>query len=180
MHKKIKISDQCFTQKGFNEAGCYGCDCNDSCCKFGADFDKESYDLVIANNEEIEKLVNRKIEDCFEKEWSNDSEFLGNNSIRSVKGDHGYCIFHNTEGKGCILYKLESQGKINRRIIPSICRLFPLSWENGNLIVYHEQKDSVIPHDCNCVESINTTSKNILETQKEEILDIFNLDVLTS
>ncbi len=174
--KISKISKQSFIQKGFDERGCFGCKCNDSCCKYGSDFDKESYDLVISNKNLIEPLINKKIEDCFEKKWSNDNEFLGNNSTSSIKGNHGFCVFHNTEGKGCILYNLVNVKKINKRIIPSICRLFPLNWHKGELIVYNEQKKEVIPNDCNCVDLQNTTSKNILETQKKEINDIFDID----
>ncbi len=222
--KITKISKLCFAQKGFEKNGCLRCNCKDSCCKdTGADFDKESYDFVMSHKNLIEPLIKEKIENCFKKSWSRDKEFLGKNSIRSVKGDRGYCIFHNPKGKGCILYNLVNTNKINptsgqapryqgeffmssigsaddliaialhprgkprgvrapiinKRIVPSICRLFPLSWEHGKLIVYTEQKEKgcVIPRDCNCVKSENTTSKNILETQKNAINDIFDIDI---
>jgi len=174
--KISKISKKCFLQKGFNEKGCYGCKCDDACCKYGTDFDQESFNLVIQNKDIIEKLIGKKINDCFRKTFSKDSEYLGNNSIRSVKGENGFCIFHSKQGKGCILYQLVRSGKIsNRRIIPSVCRLFPLTWDNGKLQVYDEQEGYIIPHDCNCIEKENTTKKNILETQKSEIEDIFDL-----
>ncbi len=179
MENKIKISEvskRAISQKGFDEKGCFGCKCKDSCCRFGADFDKEAYDLVVLNKNLIEPLVNRKIEDCFEKKWSSDKEFLGNDSIRSVKNDQDFCIFHNTKGKGCMLYHLVNTQKIDRRMVPSICRLFPLSWNKRKLIVADEEKGSVIPDDCNCVDPENTTSKSIIETQKKEIEDIFEIE----
>ena len=180
--KISKISKKCYSQKGFDSRGCYGCNCDDSCCKYGADFDKEAYDLVIQNKKIIEPLVECQVEKCFESKFSNDKEFLGENSIRSLKGKNGFCVFHNKNRKGCILYKLVNTKGINKRIIPSICRLFPLSWENSTLIVYNELENTdqfplaTIPIDCNCMELENTTSNNLVETQKKEIDDIFDIN----
>jgi hypothetical protein len=182
MNNKIpltQISPNCHTQKGFDSRGCYNSNCQDLCCKcliedkFGADFDKESYELVIKHKDLIQPLVNRPIETCFDTKFSGDKHFRGNNSIRSLKGENDYCVFHKKDKKGCILYDLVLNSDIDLRIIPSICRLFPLTWDKHTLIVYNEQKDSFIPKDCNCSDSTNTTSKTLLETQKSAIADIF-------
>ena len=126
---------------------------------------------------EVITIIEKKINNCFEETFSKDSEYLENNSIRSVKGENGFCVFHNKQGKGCVLYQLVQLGEIsNRRIIPSICRLFPLTWNNGELKVYDEQENCIIPNDCNCIEQENTTKKNILETQEPEIGDIFDIN----
>lgn len=178
--KISKISKQCFAQKGFEKGGCFTCKCKDSCCKdTGADFDKESYDLVMSHKNLIEPLIKEKIENCFKKNWSHDKEFLGHDSIKSVKGNYGFCVFHNPKGRGCVLYNLVKTNKINKRMVPSICRLFPLSWERGKLLVYTEQKEKgcVIPKDCNCLKPESKTSKNILETQKNAINNIFDIDI---
>lgn len=174
--KILKISKKCYLQKGFDDHGCYGCECDDSCCKFGADFDKESYDLVAENKQIIGEIIGKRIENWFEIKFSNDLEYLGKNSIRSIKGENGYCVFHKQKGKGCILYQLVSSGKItNRRIIPSICRLFPLSWNKSELIVCDEE-GGTIPKDCNCLKS-NITRKSLFDTQKKEIDDIFDINL---
>ena len=185
MKSKIKISrisEKCYTHKGFDSRGCYGCSCNDSCCKNGADFDKEAYDLVIQNKTFIEPLVEAKVEDCFESKFSNDKAFLGEDSVASLISTNGFCVFHNKNGKGCTLFELSVTKGIDIRIIPSTCRLFPLSWENGSLIVYDEMENidnyllSTIPIDCNCMEPENTTSNGLLNTQKTVIDDIFDFD----
>lgn len=173
-----KIDPKCFVQKGFDERGCYGCSCDDSCCKFGADFDKAAFDLVVAHRSVVEPLVGRKVELCFKKQFSGDCEYLGGDAIKSVKGENGFCVFHNKEGKGCILYGLVSAKGLDRRIIPSICRLFPLSWGGGKLVVYDSYKGH-IPADCNCLDPTNLTTKSIWETQKDEIEDIFAIDKVT-
>jgi len=173
--KISEISDQCYTLKGFDNRGCYGCKCDDSCCKFGADFDKTSFDLIHQHRILVEEKLDIKIENCFEDLFSNDKEFLGENSIRSLVGSNGFCVFHNQNKKGCILYQIVDENKnVNRQLIPSICRLFPLSWNNGKLMIYSEQENSKIPDDCNCIEIENNSTKNILETQKKELDDIIN------
>ena len=159
-----------------NNVECYGCKCNDSCCKYGADFDKKSYDLIKKHKILVEDRINININDCFDNVFSGDMEFIGGNSIRSLVGADGYCVFHNKNGKGCILYEIVNNNKhISKILIPSICRLFPLSWENVKLIVYTEQRDSIIPIDCNCLDINNKTTKNILETQKNELIDIIEI-----
>lgn len=175
--KISKISEKCYLQKGFDDRGCYGCDCNDSCCRYGADFDLESYKLVVLNKNLIEPLIGIKVDKCFEKKFSNDQEFLGKNSIRSLRAKNGFCVFHNKRDKGCILYELVGEKGLDRRIIPSICRLFPLTWADGELIVYDEQKDARIPGDCNCMEKRSVLSAGTLETQRKEINDIFDIDL---
>ena len=162
-----KISNECNNQKGFDSIGCYGCNCDDSCCKYGADFDKSSYELVI----KFRHLI--KMDNLFETDFTGDMEFLGNDSVRSLVSD-GYCVFHKQEGKGCILYEIVNQNKeIDRMIIPSICRLFPLTWNNGELNISDN-----IPTDCNCLDIHNKTTKKILQTQKNELLNIMDIKTL--
>jgi hypothetical protein len=170
-----KVSKQSFIQKGFDSKGCTGAICNDLCCRYGVDFDHESYDLLISNRILIEKLVSRRIEDCFETRWSNDKEFLGKNAIRCLTNNAGYCFFHKIDGRGCVLYELSYSKNISRRIIPSICRLFPLTWESGELYVYNEKEEYIKFYGCNCFEPENITSKNLFESQKNEIEDIFEV-----
>jgi len=79
-------------------------------------------------------------------------------------------MFRLPNRKGCVLYKLVEGGKAKRRIIPSICRLYPLSWGGGK--IYFE--DAIEP-DCRCLHRDNSSSKSIFETQIKEIKDIFKI-----
>ena len=169
------ISERLLSHKGFDEIGCFGCPCKDACCRFGADIDKESYDLIWKNKAAIETLIKRPLSECFEKEWSGDPEYLGGNSIRSTVNKKGFCSFHMPDGKGCALYFLLRTKNIDRRLIPSICRLFPITWENGNLSLYSELPEHKIPKTCNTVDPNNVTKQSIYETQQKEIEDIFTI-----
>ena len=171
--KKIKllhILPEAFEHTGFDQRGCYGCDCNDACCRYGADVDRESYDLIKAHSDEIEKLIGRSVDECFEREWADDSEYLGGNAIRSRVGYNGYCRFHMPEGKGCSLYKLAIEKNLPRRIVPSICRLYPLTWDYGTMRV----SDHIEPA-CNTLAADNHTRDNLVLTQRKEIADIFEI-----
>jgi hypothetical protein len=171
--KKIKISEisnDVFKQKGFGHKGCYGSSCEANCCAHGADVDKETYEFIIQHKNLIEPVIQEKIENCFIGEWSEDSEYLGNNAIRS-NIRNGTCIFSIPQEKGCILFKLAMEKNIPQRLVPSICRLYPITWNYGRLEVYEE-----IEHSCDCLDHKNTTALNIFQTQKNEIEDIFEIE----
>jgi hypothetical protein len=172
--KKIritKITGAVYTMRGFDEKGCYDHPCEDACCLDGCEVDKEAYDLIFEYRELVERRTGVKLENCFKKAWRHDDEFLGGNSIDTRIGRNGYCTFHNPGGKGCVLYDLVEEKNLPRRIIPSICRLYPLTWGCGTLCI----SDYLEPT-CNCLARSNRTSKTLLETQKGEIEDIFKID----
>ena len=170
--KITKIDEQVYKQKGFDHRGCYGCDCDDACCKFGADFDKESYDLVMQFSNEIEALLDHKYkkEDWFENEWSGDTEYLGGNSIRSKTRADGFCMFHKVNARGCVLYELCMKKGLPKRLIPTICRLYPLNWDKGVLMVSDHKEPA-----CNVYAKDNDTRRSLFETQKAEIDDCLDI-----
>ncbi len=165
-----KISKELHRQKGFDRRGCYYSKCKDACCRYGSEFDRESYDLVFKHRNVIERAIKLSLDRCFKKKWDSDKEYLGGKSIDSKVGKNGYCVFHNKKGKGCILVSLYKKKKIPIRTLPSICRLYPLSWEDGELIV----EDEVEPT-CNCFDENNKTKRTLLHTQKKAIKDIFDI-----
>jgi len=169
------INNNCYTRKGFNS--CFKCACMDKCCQYSADVDKESYDLLIQHRYIVEPYIGRKIEDCFSVILK-DTEYLGGFAYKAIKGKDGYCIFHSKTEKGCILYSLVMSGIIqHRRLIPSICRLYPLTWNNGVLSMYDEDG---IPSDCECeiTNKHNVSNKSLYQTQQQEIKDIFNMQLV--
>jgi len=173
--KKIKISrisEEVYSQRGFDEKGCIGSACQDMCCAYGADVDKESYDLIREHRAKIERISRSRFEDFFEQEWSGDKDFLGGNSIRSKAGKDGSCVFRLPGQKGCVLFKLATEERLPGRIIPSICRLFPITWNNETLEYYEREN---IPVTCSCLEEKNSTERTIYETQQEAIDDIFEI-----
>jgi hypothetical protein len=174
--KISKISEDCFTQKGFPEGPfntCLTCKCGDSksggaCCELGVHVDKESYDLIIQNKDYFEKKFNRKIEDCFEN-WTDDIEFLGKGGILTKCLD-GSCIFRTLSKNGCEIVNFALNNNVSKRIIPTACRIYPLSWDEGELFVCTPEKH------CVCSQKNNNNKKSIYYTQKEELEDVFEFD----
>ncbi len=171
--KKIHITgidESVYLFRGIDKTGCFHTKCNDECCRHGADVDRESYDLIFKYREVIEKEIGCRLESCFKKRWLNDEHYLGGNAIESRVGVSGFCMFHAAEGKGCALYKLVREKDLPRRLIPSICRLYPLTWSARKLIV----TDEIYPS-CNCMKR-DAFADSILTTQKREVEDIFRID----
>ncbi len=171
--KKIRIScidKSVHSFRGIDGTGCFHTECNDECCRYGADIDKESYDLILKNRRIIEKEIGRKIETCFKKRWLDDEHYLGGNAIETKVGPSGFCMLHSSEGKGCALYKLVHENDLPRRMIPSICRLYPLTWADEHLTI----ADDIYPT-CNCTKG-DAFADSIFATQKKEIEDIFHIE----
>jgi hypothetical protein len=172
--KKIpvdSIDEKVHGFRGIDKEGCFRTQCDDECCKYGADVDKESYDLIVENRDLIEKEIGVKIEACFKKKWLNDEYYLGGNARQTRVGENGFCMMHMPKGKGCALYKLVHEKNLPRRMIPSICRLYPLTWMEEKLYI----SDDIHPT-CNCMKK-DGFSENILMTQKKEVEDIFDLKI---
>ncbi len=155
--------------RGIDEQGCFRTECDDECCKYGADVDKESHDLIFENREIIEAQIGQRLEKCFEKRWLNDDSYLDGNAIETRVGRNGFCVFHMPAGKGCALYKIVHEKGLPRRLIPSICRLYPLTWSEGELRI----ADDLYPT-CNCMKK-DAFKKSILTTQMKEVMDIFKI-----
>jgi len=167
--KISRINPKVHKFKGFNDIGCYGCQCKDACCRYGADIDKETYDLIFKYRKLIEKEIGVILEDCFEKKWTPQNDYLGGKCIRS-KTSKRYCVFHLPKGKGCVLYFLHHKNKLSRRIIPSICRLYPLTWNKEEIKLVNG-----IESTCNCLEKCNMTMKSVYATQNKDVEDIFDI-----
>jgi len=166
------ISKECHTRKGFG-ANCLAASCNDACCRYGADFDKTSYEIVFSHRELIEAAIGVKLEECFDPEWLGEKEYLGGDCTCSRVLSSGYCAFHSPKGRGCVLYELVNEKGLSRRAIPSICRLYPLTWDDGHLMVYDEDGEE-FEKGCACSDPALMSPKSLFETQKDEIRDIIS------
>ena len=165
-----KICKECLTQKGFDSRGCYATECNDACCRYGCDVDKASYDLLKKSKKLIKELTGVNFSKLFSGKLEIDEEYPGGSYIRSRKlKDTGYCIFHKVNKTGCILYELVAENKIPLQAIPLICRLYPIEWGDGELVLDHLEENS-----CNIFRKDNDCETTILETQKDTLDEYFD------
>lgn len=169
-----KVSKKIYKLKGFPSgpfSNCLNCKCGKdkkggACCKHGVFVDKESYDLIIKHKKHFEKVLRIKIEKCFSKSFIKESDYLGKKAIGTKQRNHK-CAFISNNGKGCEIVKYVYKNNLSHRMIPSPCRIYPLTWDNGKLYV------GDIKEGCVCIDKNNKTKKSIYQTHKKEIKNIF-------
>ena len=171
-----RVDPEVFTQKGLFDGGCYGSRCNDDCCIYGCDVDLATLKLIERYRHLIEPLIKAKIEDCFSTKLKRDSDYIGGAYRETaVRAADGLCGFHLVGGKkGCSLFYLWAAKGITKKIVPTICRVYPLSWHRGQLFI-----DRPLKRLCKCLEgkqegALKTPS--VFDTQRKEVLALFELD----
>ncbi|MCK4846061.1 MAG: hypothetical protein KAS88_00200 [Deltaproteobacteria bacterium] len=173
--KKIKIKTidpDIATQKGLFNEGCYGSGCNDICCEYGCDVDYASYKLILKHKKLIEPLIKAKVEDCFSTELKVDDDYIGGGFRETaVRDSDERCAFHLRKKKGCSLFYLWMTKGLTKRLIPTICRTYPITWHRGHLFV-----DRPLRSICKCLESSGGKKvPSLYETQKKEVKALFDL-----
>ena len=175
--KKIKItriSAEVYSHKGFDEQGCIGSACQDMCCDTALTWIKSP--TISSRSTALRLSVSAAHDLRIFLSRSGQATEISSAAIPSgaKSGTAGCCIFRLPGQKGCILFKLAADEDLPRRIIPSICRLFPITW-NKETLEYYEKEN--IPVTCNCLEKRNRTERTVFETQQEAIDDIFEIDI---
>lgn len=174
--KKIPIrwvDSDITTQKGLFGEGCLGADCDDICCEYGCDADLASIKLILKHRDLIEPLIKAKIEDCFATELVVDDDYIGG-AFRetAVRDSDERCAFHMVGRKGCSLFYLWQMNGLPKRILPTICRSYPITWHRGRLFV-----DRPLRRLCKCMEKAPKGAKvpTLYDTQKKEIKSLFEI-----
>lgn len=175
--KKIKIAHvdpRVRTRKGLFGDGCYGSDCNDECCVWGCDADLATLDLIEKHRELIEPLIGAKIEECFKTNLTEDADYIGGSYRETaVREEDGLCAFHLRGKRGCSLFYLWAVEGLPKTIVPTICRVYPVTWHRGRLFV-----DSPLRKSCKCKEKTPRGAKvpSLFETQEKEIMALFDIE----
>lgn len=167
------IDKACTTQTGLHGEGCYGCSCDDDCCQWGCDVDLATLKLIFKNRKLIEPLIKAKLEDCFKTELKVDDDYAGGSYRETgVRAKDTRCFFHLHEPRGCSLFYLWAKKGLPKRIVPTICRVYPLTWHRGRLFV-----DTPIRQLCKANEKTakGVKAPSLLDTQMKELKLLFNI-----
>jgi hypothetical protein len=174
--KKIKISyvdPDIKTQRGLFGDGCMDANCYDICCENGCDVDLASLRLIYRYRHMIEPLIKAKLEDCFATVLKADNDYIGGAYCETaVMERDGRCAFHLVDRKGCSLFYLWWKEGLPKKIVPTICRAYPITWHRGRLFV-----DRPLRRACKCLEKNTGGMKlpSLYETQKREIRALFDI-----
>lgn len=174
--KKIKINriDPAIKRrKGLFGGGCISSQCNDDCCVWGCDVDLGTLKLILKHKDVIEPLINSTVEECFSTPLKIDDDYIGGayRETRVRKSD-GLCAFHLIGKRGCSLFNAWAKHNLPKMIVPTICRVYPVTWHRGRLFA-----DSPIKKLCKCREKTLPGEKtpSMYETQEKEILELFDI-----
>lgn len=159
-------------QKGLFDDGCMGAsDCKDECCEWGCDIDLVTLKLIEKHRHEIEPLIGARIEDCFSTRLKKDDDYIGGAYRETaVRKSDKRCAFHLIGKRGCSLFSMWAEKKAPKRIVPTICRVYPITWHRGTLFI-----DSPLRKPCKCKEPTPKGAKvpSLLDTQKKELRALF-------
>ncbi|MBI5562198.1 MAG: hypothetical protein HY894_05005 [Deltaproteobacteria bacterium] len=173
--KITRVDKRCKTQNGLHGEGCYGCNCDDDCCQWGCDVDLATLKVIFRKRELIEPLVDARLEDCFKTGLKEDEDYAGGAYRETaVRPEDTRCAFHlRHQPRGCALFFLWANRKAPKRIVPTICRIYPLTWHRGRLFV-----DGPLRKLCKAKEKTGKGVKvpSLLETQAKELRALFEIE----
>lgn len=123
-------------------ARCLECNfCQDWCCSFGADIDVQNVEKIQQHQEEILPFIRPPEGEWFDGEYTYYEEYAGNMHTR-INTQGPRCVFIGKDQRGCGLHRYAiSKGMDYHEIKPLVCILFPLSFEEGILIIAPELDD---------------------------------------
>lgn len=144
--------------------------CGDSCCQYGCDVNLAERERILAHKDELAAFIGVPPEQWFTTEEKEDPEYESGRFVRS-KTRNGACVFLNPKGRGCGIHAFAlSKGLDYHRIKPSVCWLFPVTWDKGVLRPSHDVTD-----DLACV----STGPTLYEMSRDE-LKVFFGDALVN
>lgn len=167
------IDPACHDHNGLYDEGCYGCGCNDDCCQWGCDIDVATLKLIFKNRKLIEPLIKTKLEDCFQTGLKEDDDYAGGAYRETaVRKEDTRCFFHLHKPRGCSLFYLWAKKGLPKRIVPTICRVYPITWHRGRLFV-----DTPLRKLCKAKEKTAKGVKvpSVFETQRKELRVLFDI-----
>ena len=177
-YKKIKITSidpRIKKDRGLWGDGCYGASCMDECCIWGCDVDLATIELIEEHRDLIEPLTGAGIDTCFKTPLKEDEDYIGGSYRETrVRAEDGLCAFHLTGGtRGCALFTVWAKHNLPKFIVPTICRVYPVTWHRGELF-----KDSPIRPSCKVKEKTpkGSPAPSLFETQEKEIRELFDIE----
>lgn len=143
--------------------------CHDSCCQYGCDVNLAERDRILALKDELRPFVKSPPEMWFKDEVKEDPEYESGKFVRS-QTVNGACVFLNPNGRGCGIHSFcLSTGLDYHRIKPSVCWLFPVTWDKGVLRPSYDVNDDL---------ACRHTGPTLYEMSREELQVFFGDDLV--
>src|SRR3569623_3642236 len=127
----------------------------DACCQYGCDVDLFERDAILKRADSIKPVLSAEVRDLpwiDESEPEQDPDVPSGTVVRTAVHGGG-CLFLSHATRGCAIHRASlEQGWAFHGVKPSICRLFPLSYGEGAILVSDDYHD----YSCAYVEDAPT------------------------
>jgi Fe-S-cluster containining protein len=116
----------------------------DACCQYGCDVDLFERDAILARAAQIRPVLRAEVRELpwfDESEPEHDPDVPSGTVVRTSVFENR-CMFLAHDRRGCAIHRASlEQGWDLRDVKPSICRLFPLSYGDGMILVSDDYPD---------------------------------------
>jgi Fe-S-cluster containining protein len=116
----------------------------EACCQYGCDVDLFERDAILARAEQIRPVLRAEVQNLpwfDESEPEHDPDVPSGTVVRTAVHGSG-CLFLSHDKRGCAIHRASlEQGWDFHGVKPSICRLFPLSYGEGMIVVSDDYHD---------------------------------------
>jgi Fe-S-cluster containining protein len=116
----------------------------DACCQYGCDVDLFERDAILARAAQIRPVLRAEVRELpwfDESEPEHDPDVPSGTVVRTSVFENR-CMFLAHDRRGCAIHRASlEQGWDFRGVKPSICRLFPLSYGDGMILVSDDYPD---------------------------------------
>jgi Fe-S-cluster containining protein len=116
----------------------------DACCQYGCDVNLLERDAILARADQIRPILRadaQRVPWFDESEPEEDPDVPSGIVVRTATFDGG-CVFLAHDKRGCAIHRASLEQSWDfRGVKPSICRLFPLSYGEGSILVSDDYPD---------------------------------------
>ena len=116
----------------------------DACCQYGCDVDLHERDAILAKRDAIQRVLAPAVRELpwFDESAPQRDPDVPSGTVVRTAVHAGGCLFLAHDGRGCAIHRASlEQGWDFRGVKPSICRLYPLSYEHGAIVVMDDYPD---------------------------------------
>ncbi|MDB4954879.1 MAG: hypothetical protein JWO36_2448 [Myxococcales bacterium] len=145
----------------------------EACCQYGCDVDLFERDAILRRADQIRSVLSPEAAAApwfDESEPEHDPDVPSGTVVRTQVMKDG-CIFLQHDRRGCAIHRASlEQGWDFRGTKPSICRLFPLSYEQGTICV----SDDYVDYSC----AYEPDAPTLYRVARETLADVFGPELV--
>lgn len=145
----------------------------DACCQYGCDVDLHERDAILARAQAIKPVLAAEVRELpwfDESEPEHDPDVPSGTVVRTAVHGGG-CLFLSHDKRGCAIHRASiEQGWDFRGVKPSICRLFPLSYGEGVILV----SDDYVDYSC----AYQDDSPTLYQVARDALADLFGPELV--